>query len=144
MPLRAMRGATAWEVVGLVSMQLGRAEARAARSTAWPHAGWDRLDQGLKDTGVVEGGGRELDRQRDALTIHDQVILGTELPAVGGVAAGGFTPFFARTLVLSKLARSQSMAPASPSQVRIVWCSRSHTPAACHSRTRRQQVIPLP
>jgi hypothetical protein len=50
----------------------------------------------------------------------------------------------ARTLRLSMLARDQSMARSAPSQLRIWRCSAAHTPAACQSRSLRQQVGPLP
>jgi hypothetical protein len=53
-------------------------------------------------------------------------------------------PPFARTLAPSRLARNRSIRSASPSQSSKVRCSRSHTPAACQSRSRRQQVDPLP
>jgi hypothetical protein len=53
-------------------------------------------------------------------------------------------PRFAGTLALSRLARDQSIASASPSQSSKVRCSRRHTPAACQAVRRRQQVVPLP
>jgi hypothetical protein len=50
----------------------------------------------------------------------------------------------AGTLVESMLARDQSIWSASPRRWRSVRSSRRHTPAACQSRNRRQQVLPLP
>jgi hypothetical protein len=86
----------------------------------------------------------EVDRQRDAVPIHHQVVLGARLPSVHGVRPGLLAPFLARTLRLSTLARDQSMAAPSPSQLSNLVCNRSQTPAACQSWRRRQQVVPLP
>jgi cytochrome P450/NADPH-cytochrome P450 reductase len=49
---------------------------------------------------------------------------------------------FARTLTLSTAARDQSSRSCWPSRSRTARCSRSHTPARCHCRNRRQQVTP--
>jgi hypothetical protein len=113
-------GATARDVVRLVGVELGRPRAGATGTPAWADDGRDRLDQRLEDARIVQVGCRELDRQWDALAINDQVVLRAKLPAVGGVPPGSVSPFFARTLVLSRLARSQSTAPSSPSQFKIV------------------------
>jgi hypothetical protein len=48
------------------------------------------------------------------------------------------------THALSSEARSQLMRPASCSRCKSAWCRRFQTPARCHSRKRRQQVMPLP
>jgi hypothetical protein len=50
----------------------------------------------------------------------------------------------ARTLVLSRLAADQSRLPLALQRSTSRWCSCSHTPACCHSTSRRQQVTPLP
>ncbi len=42
------------------------------------------------------------------------------------------------------LARDQSSTPWSDSSSSTSWCSRSHTAASCHSRSRRQAVCPEP
>jgi hypothetical protein len=60
------------------------------------------------------------------------------------VGAARFAPPGAGTLAESREARDQSSRPASLSRWSKVWCSRSHTPACCQSRSRRQQVMPLP
>ncbi len=78
------------------------------------------------------------------VAVHDQVELGAALAAIGRVGAGVFAPLLARTLTLSTLARDQSTAASSPSQSSNLVCKRSQTPAACQSRRRRQQVVPLP
>ena len=97
-------------VVGLVGVQL----AGALAGTPWPPAWADDRRNGInerKQVGRIVGvGSREPDRERDAVSIHHQVILGPSLAAVGGVAAGVLAPFLARTLRLSTLALDQSMA----------------------------------
>jgi hypothetical protein len=40
--------------------------------------------------------------------------------------------------------RPASIVASLPGQLSSVTCSRSQTPASCHSRSRRQQVVPLP
>ena len=50
----------------------------------------------------------------------------------------------AGTMPASRLARDQSSCSAPARVSNSFWCSRSQTPAACQSRNRRQQVIPLP
>jgi hypothetical protein len=72
------------------------------------------------------------------------VVLGAGFAAVHRVGSRLRAPLFARTLMLSRLARLQSMAASSPSQLSNVSCSRCQTPAACQSRSRRQHVAPLP
>ena len=88
--------------------------------------------------------GREADGKRNTLAISDDVALGFRPTSVRGVRAGALTPLLAATDALSRQARRQSMAPACPSQSRSTRWSRSQTPAACHSRNRRQQVMPEP
>ncbi len=87
---------------------------------------------------------RKTNGQEDALAINDEVVFGPWLTAVRGIGAGLLAPLLARTLLLSRLARLQSMTAASPSQLSSRVCSRSQTPASCQSRRRRQQVTPLP
>ena len=53
-------------------------------------------------------------------------------------------PPFARTDTAPMLARDQSRTSASESSSSTNWCSRSHTPAACHARSRRHAVCPEP
>ena len=131
-------------VIRLVSVQLGRALAGTARLTAWTDDRWDRVDQRGQVGCVVGVGSRETDSQGDAIVIHREVVLGARLAAIGRVGAGLLTPLFARTLRESTLDRDQSMAASSPNQLRRVSCRRCQTPAACQSRSRRQQVVPLP
>jgi hypothetical protein len=66
------------------------------------------------------------------------------LPRSVGLGPVCSPPLLARTLSESTLDRLQSMTASSPSQFSSVSCNRCQTPAACQSRSRRQQVVPLP
>ncbi|SRR5579883_3284213 len=128
-------------VVGLVRVKLGGTKARWASATSDRR---DPIEHRLQMIALVGVGGRDVDGERDAIPIDDQVLLGAELSAVRWVRPRRFTPPFARTLDASRLARVQSIRPAFPSSSSRTRWSRSHTPASCQSRSRRQQVIPLP
>ncbi len=125
-------------------MEFGRALPRPPRSSARPEDGWDGVDQRDELGRIVGVGGGEPNGQGDAVAVDDQVVLGARLTAVDRIGAGSFAPLLARTLSESTLARDQSMAASSPSQFNSFVCSRSQTPAACQSRSRLQQVVPLP
>ena len=131
-------------VVGLVGVQLG---GTLPRTTGLPSRADDRRD-GVDERDelrrVVSVGRRETDRQRNPGAVDDQVVLGAGLAAVNRVRPGPLAPLLARTLTESRLARLHSMAASSPNQFSSVSCSRSQTLTACQSRSRRQQVVPLP
>ena len=131
-------------IVRLVGVQLGRTRTWTAWFPPRTDDGRDRVDQREQLRRVVGVSGREPNRQRDAVAIHDEVVLRSELAPVNWVTAGEFAPLLARTLSESTLARDQSTAASSPSQFSSFVCNRSQTPAACQSRSRRQQVQPLP
>ena len=130
--------------VRFIRVQLGWAPAGptglADRSADWP----DRIDQRLEEFRVVDIGGRELHGQGHALPIHQEVVLAARFGSISRVRPVCSPPRVARTLMLSTLARLQSMAPLSPSQLRTTWCTVAQMPSSCHWRTRRQQVTPLP
>jgi hypothetical protein len=83
-------------------------------------------------------------RKGNALRIRKDVRLRPHFAAIRRVRAGLLPPKTARTELLSTTARSQSIRSASRSFASKSWCSLSRTPAACQSRSRRQQVIPDP
>jgi len=83
-------------------------------------------------------------RQRDALSVVQYMLLRARAPAIRGVGPGDLAPPFAGTRRLSRLARDHAMRSALPNRSSKVRCNRSHTPACCQSRSRRQQVTPLP
>ena len=128
--------------IGLVGVQLLRA---SARSAAPPAA--DRrhgVEGGLGQFAVVPVGGAERQAERRALGIGEDAVLRARLAPVGRVRPCSRAPLFAGTDLLSSAARSQRMRPAASNRSSSTLCSRAHTPAACQSRSRRQQVIPDP
>jgi len=141
------RVASGAAMVGLVGVELGWTSARSATGAL---DGWDGVDGSEEHRPLVDVGGRLKARQRDALTIAHQMILRSWLAAIGRVRPHGLgrrPPFFtplAGIVELSMLARLQSIRSASPRRSSSVRCSSCQTPAACQSRSRRQQVIPLP
>jgi hypothetical protein len=125
-------------------MQLGR----TLTGTAWfplrADDRRDRVDQREQLRRIVGVSGRDADGQRDAVAIHDEVVLRSSFAPGNWVTAGEFAPPLARTLSESALARDQSTAASSPSHFSSFVCNRSQTPAARQSRSRLQQVQPLP
>jgi hypothetical protein len=126
-------------VVALVGVDFARA---LARSSAWTTDCRDAVDERDQPCAVVDVGGREVNDERDALSIHGKMPLRAGLAAIGRVRASVVAPFLAGTLALSTAARSQSIASAAPRRSSIAWWMRAHTPACCHACSLRQQVMP--
>ena len=84
----------------------------------------------------------ERERQREALRVGEQVVFRAATAAVRGIAARVGPPFSARSEALSTTARDQSIWSAPRSSASSLRRIRSHTPARCQSRSRRQHVIP--
>lgn len=83
-------------------------------------------------------------RQRCPLIVTHDMAFRTVFPAIRGIGASLLPSKSARTEQLSRTTLDQSIASASPSSssnTRQTFCQ---TPATCQSRSRRQQVIPLP
>ena len=118
------------------------------RPLPWPPAPpadrRDRLDQRHQLGDVVPVAAGQGRGQRDAASIGDHVVLGARPGPVDRAGTGLGPPFSARTCDPSAAARAQSITPAALSLASSTSCSRCHTPAACQSRSRRQQVIPDP
>ena len=127
-------------VVGLVGMQLVRAPAWPAAASG-PHARHG-VQRGHQHHAVVAVGAAQRDAERRAAGIGDDVALGARPAAIRRVRANLRTPFFAARLALSSAARLQSSSPASCRRSSSTRCSRVQTPAACHSPSLRQQVLP--
>jgi hypothetical protein len=140
----AQQLAAARVVLALIAMQLGRSPPRPTWATPWPDARRHGVHHGLQQLRIVGVGRRQPHRQRDPTRVNQQVVLGAGLAAVDRIRADQFPPRRARTLTESIAARDQSTWPSSPSQSNSRWCKASHTPAACQSRSRRQQVTGLP
>jgi hypothetical protein len=113
-------------VVGLVSMYLLRTAARSPTLLPDRH---HRIDQSYQLGALVEVRRRREDRERMALPIHQNVILGAWLAPIGRVLARFGAPFFAGTVLASALARLQSIWPARPSFWSMSRCSCCQTPA---------------
>lgn len=133
--------AAAREVVRFVGMQLLRA---LPGPPPGPLDGWNGIDQLLDDAGVVDIGRRHHRGEGDTLPLDHNMALRARFAAVRWSRPGGRSPFVAGMLAESSAARDQSMASRSPKRSSSTWWSRSHTPAACQSRGRRQQGMPLP
>ncbi len=131
-------------IIGLVGVHLRRPPARATRCSKRAPQRGDRLAHLLEDDRVVHiRRGQEGD-QGDPLAIDHQMAFRARLAAIRWIRPGRLAPLFAGTLVESMLARDQSIWSASLHRWSSVRSSRRHTPAACQSRSRRQQVLPLP
>jgi hypothetical protein len=125
-------------------VELGRAFAGSTRFPPRPNDGRDGIDERKQVGRVVGIGSREADGEGNAILVDDKVVFGAPLAAVRRVWSCLFAPLLARTLKLSTLARDQSMAASPPSEFKSRSCSFCQTPASCQSRSRRQQVVPLP
>ncbi len=82
--------------------------------------------------------------QQEPVRVAQDVVLRSGFAPVSGVRPGQLTPLFDRTDTPSIQPRDQSNTCASDSSSSTTWCRRSHTPASCHSRSRRQAVCPDP
>jgi hypothetical protein len=104
----------------------------------------DRIEHSRQGERIGAVGRAQAERERDAAPVDQQMLLAARLAAIRRIRAGNFAPPLAGTNRLSRHARDQSIWSARPRRSRSAWCSRSHTPAWCQSRSRRQQVTPLP
>lgn len=131
----------ACKVVAFVSVQLVRPAARPAAPAAYTR---QRIDQFFEDHRVMSVGPGDAEDQRNALAVRDDVALAAEFASIRGVRARVRAPRGLGTLAPSRLARLKSSWPALRSSASNNKCKRCHTPAACQSRSLRQQVMPLP
>ncbi len=140
-PAPVARAAAAAVVIGLVGVQL--AGALAGTPTLASDA-WDSVEQGFERHAVVDIGAGQQEGERNPATVGEEVTLAAGAPSVRRVGAGRRTPLLAAMEALSMQARLQSIRPASRNRRSNSRCRRSHTPATCQSRSRRQQVTPEP
>lgn len=128
-------------VVRAVALDARRPEARApAGASEWR----DGVDEREELGDVVSVRTSERDHQRDALRFGEDMVLAARTGAIGRIGTRLEPPFSARMLELSTTARDQSISPAWWNASSSARWSCFHTPAACQSRNRRQQVIPDP
>lgn len=137
----AALGAAEAMIIGFVAMQLVGAPPRPA---AWPADRRDRVEHRREQAAVVDVGRAYERGGRGAVAVDHNMALRARLAAIRRVRPGFAASLFAGTAALSSAARLQSMRLASPKRFSSSWCSRAHTPAACQSRKRRQQVMPDP
>ena len=116
----------------------------AARATAFAAYGRDGFDQGLEFSDVIGVRTGQQRSQRNPIAICDDMVFAPRLGFIRGIRPGFGPPFRARTGELSTTARDQSIWSAPRSLASKISWSRCQTPAACQSRRRRQQVMPLP
>jgi len=114
------------------------------RATGFAAQRWNRQHQGLQLPAVMHVGGGDLGTQRKSLGIGAKMMLAARFAAVGRVRPRLKPPKTARTLLESTTARDQSMRAATCNRRNNSRWSFSQTPAFCQSRSRRQQVMPLP
>ncbi len=133
--------AAATVIVGFVSVQLIWSAPWSAALACNRRNGVEQVFEGYA---VVNVGPGQDEGERDTAAISDQVTLGAWSAAIRRVRACRGTPLFAAMDELSMQARLQSIRSASRSRRSSSRCSRSHTPVACQSRNRRQQVTPEP
>ena len=114
------------------------------RATDCPPQCRDGQYQGLQLATVMHVGGGDLGAQGNALGIGAKMMLAARFAAVRRVWPRLKPPKTARTLLESTIARDQSIRSAIWSRRNNSRWSFSHTPAFCQSRSRRQQVMPLP
>ena len=136
--------AAAREIVALLGVQLLRTLARPAPTAMGLLDRLDGVHGLLQDRRVVDVGGREDYRERDAPSVRNNMALRSRFAFIRRIRPGLFAPLLAGTLAESNEALSQSMRSASPRRFNSTRWSSSHTPASCQSRKRRQHVDPDP
>ena len=100
--------------------------------------------QGFKGLAIVHVGTGQLCTERNALGIGAKMMLTARFAAIRRVATRLEPPKTARTLLESTTARDQSIRSAACNRRSSSLWSFCQTPAFCQSRSRRQQVMPLP
>jgi hypothetical protein len=87
-------------------------------------------------------GARQGEGERQATPIHHDVSLGARLAAIRWIGTCRVTPLLAATEEESTEARDQSIWPTRLRRSSMCRWMRSHRPASCQARNRRQHVIP--
>ena len=105
---------------------------------------WYVIDQRKRLLAVVAIGPRELNCQRNAPPITNQMTLAAEFSPIGRIGTCLRPPKTARIELPSTIARDQSIFWERESQSRSTKWINCQIPASCQSRKRRQQVMPDP
>jgi len=106
--------------------------------------GWDVLNHRFDRDGVGYVCSRKSKDEWKPTGVNKKMLFAACFPTIRGARTGSFAPFFARTVVLSRMARCRSMSPFFRNRRMITACRRDQTPASCQARIRRQAVTPLP
>src|SRR5262245_8842938 len=93
---------------------------------------------------VVAVAAGERPGERDPVRVDKEMVFGAVSGSINRARARRGAPFFACTWLESTTARDHSISPAARNLASSSSCSRSQTPAFCHSSSRRQQVTPEP
>ena len=115
-----------------------------APSTARALDGRDRIHQWNRQLGVMDIGSGMDHRERDPFAIADEMPFRAVFPTIRGIGASFRPPKIARTELLSTTALDQSIRSAKPNSSSKTCQTFCQTPETCQSRSRRQQVMPLP
>ena len=107
-------------VVGFVGVQLGWPLSRPAWPSSWANDGRDGVDERKELRRIVGVRSRQPDGKGNPVAVDNKKVFGAGLAAIDRVRSRLFAPLLARTLRLSTLARDQSMAASSPSQLSSV------------------------
>lgn len=134
-------GATARKVVALVRVQFAGPATRPAALACNRRQGINQL---VEHHRVMTIGPGDAEHHRDALAIRDEVTFAAKFSPVRRVRACVRAPRGLGTLAPSMLKRLKSSLSTLRSSSSSARCRPCHTPAACQSRSRRQQVMPLP
>ena len=113
-------------------------------ATAYATDGWNRIDerQQLCDVMAIRTG--QDDRKRHPVCVGRNMVLRARSRTVYGVRPSFWPAPIARTEDESTTTRDKSIWPAARNSASSSSCNRSHTPASCQSRKRRQHVTPEP
>ena len=127
--------------VSMIALKNLRARTRTAMCAG---ARWNLIQQAHGRDRIVNVGGRNFDYKWQARRLYNEVALAAILSSIGGVGSSVVPPKTARTDWLSITARERSIWSSLPSaRSRCRWTS-DHTPNFVQSRSRRQQLTPLP
>jgi hypothetical protein len=86
----------------------------------------------------------QIDRERHPVCVGSNMVLGARSPTIYGVRPSFWPAPITRTEDESRITRERSIWSAARNSASISSCNRSHTPASCQSRKRRQHVTPEP
>src|SRR5258708_4645089 len=145
---QAVGNAHAAEPAVMTDTAIGAISLHDVRTLTWPTCFSTKCRNGghqkAQPLAIVHLSAAELNAQRNTLGIGEKMMLTARFAAIRRVATRLEPPKTARTLLESTTARDQSIRSAACNRRSNSLWSFSQTPAFCQSRSRRQQVMPLP